>query len=114
MAYITPVYARQVYYMDSRYNKQTELTVMAVYPDGGVEIVPIEQVSVFYDGTRIDDIAYTFEMLGGFILTIHYAGMSAFYTITVLDPSATVTPNPDDPPVTGGDDGGFGIIIHGP
>jgi hypothetical protein len=111
--YITPVYTRKTYYVYTAFNKQAELSVMAVHPNGLTEIAPIERVAVFYDGTRIDNIAFVFNAPGSYTLNITYAGMSASYTVTVLDPSAAPGPGSDTPAVNDPEDG-FGILIIGP
>jgi hypothetical protein len=116
IVYITPVYARQVYYLNAAFDKNTELSVMAVYPNGKAEIVSTDRVSVSYAGTRIDDIDFVFNNLGSYMLDVGYAGMSVSYIVTVIDPSGVDTPpSGDNPPSNGGNnDGGLGIDIIGP
>jgi hypothetical protein len=116
IVYITPVYARQVYYLNAAFDKNTELSVMAVYPNGKAEIVSIDKVAVSYAGTRIDDIDFVFNNAGSYMLDVDYAGMTVSYIVTVIDPSGVATPPSGDNPPSNGDntEGGLGIDIIGP
>jgi hypothetical protein len=120
-AYITPVHMRQVYYVNDGFDKNTELSVMVMYPNGGSEIAPIEQVSVSYAGARIDDILFTFSAAGGYTLDAGYEGMSTSYNVTVIELPSSGSSDPsggdgngDDGGGDGNGDDGFGILIRGP
>jgi hypothetical protein len=114
-SFIYPTGARSTYLLNEAFNKNGDLTVIAVYGKDYSVKAPLADVTVSINGDqRIDDIAYTFTTVGAVPLTIRYDGMSAVYSVAVIDPASGG--GGDTPPDDGGDDddNGFDIIITGP
>jgi hypothetical protein len=89
---LLPVPVRREYLVNTWFDKTTDLSVLAVYPDGSVQEIPIEKVSftIEEEGESIllaGDI-YSFDHPGERIVITNFEGKSARYAIMVLSGSS--------------------------
>jgi hypothetical protein len=107
---LIPIPIRREYFVNSEFKKEDDLSVIAVYPNGETEPIPVSRISVsIVEGDQeMPSTAYIFKNTGEKIVALSYARQRARYAVWVREPT-TDTPTPTTPD-TG--DGGTVIIIN--
>lgn len=112
---LIPVPIRREYYVNSEFNKEDDLSVIAVYPNGETESIPVSRISVsIVEGDQEIPVgpsyaAYIFTDTGEKIVALSYAKQRARYAVWVREPGTDIPGTPTTPD-TG--DGGTVIIIN--
>jgi hypothetical protein len=106
---LIPVPIRREYYINSEFNKTEDLSVIAVYPNGETEPIPVERIDVSIvegeEEIHLGPYIYVFKELGEKIVNLAYAKQKARYAVWVRNPTT------DDPPDNSTPDQGGTIII---
>jgi hypothetical protein len=112
---LIPVPIRREYFVNSEFKKDEDLSVIAVYPNGETEPIPVERIDVSIvegeEEVHLGPYTYIFTETGEKIVNLAYAKQKARYAVWVRNPSN------DDPPYTPNDptlpsQGGTVIIIN--
>jgi hypothetical protein len=108
---LIPVPIRREYYINSEFKKAEDLSVIAVYPNGETEPIPVDRIDVSIvegeEEIHLGPYTYVFKELGEKIVNLSYAKQKARYAVWVRNP--TSDDRPDD---SGPDEGGTVIIIN--
>ncbi|WP_010258105.1 hypothetical protein [Treponema primitia] len=101
--------SRIIYSIQSNFIKERDLTVFLYKTDGGLSMVPIEDVTTKIRGMALDFYSFGEEDPGTWEIGVSYADLEPTeYTITVLNAKEEAYYNNDGPGT------GIGIIITGP
>jgi hypothetical protein len=109
---LIPVPIRREYYINSEFKKTEDLSVIAVYPNGETEPIPVEKIDVSIvegeEEIHLGSYTYVFKQLGEKIVNLAYAKQKARYAVWVRNPTSEDSPDDSDTP----NEGGTIIIIN--
>ena len=110
---LIPVPIRREYFVNSEFKKAEDLSVIAVYPNGETEPVPVDKIDIsIVEGeveVHLGLYSYTFTEVGEKIVNLAYAKQKARYAVWVRTPTSDDLPDNSDPDL---DQGGTVIIIN--